>query len=360
MSNAFNSINCQNALCNIHSQCPALATAVINCYRLNLPLFIDGDVIFSAEGTTQGEPLAMIFYAIGILPLIHHLDEKSCSQIWYADDVAACGRISTLRGWWDGLCLKGLGYRYFPNASKSWLIVKPAFWDLASSTFAVTDVNITTEGHRYLGSAIGSPAFVSNFIFEKVSEWVSQLDLLTSIAQSHPHAAYSAFVRGLFSKWTYFLRTTPNMEDYLAPLESCLCHQFLPNLTGQSAFNGNLRSIMSLPTWLGGLGIVNPFSTAKFQYKSSLFTTSPLVSLLLHQFGQSTITQEKYGQIRTSLISVSSSFGASVISVYFSETMYGSSQRERCFHMVDCTSPQMSWICSPQRCLRDELCLQYG
>ena len=176
----------------------------------------------------------MIFFAIGILPLIHHLDEKSCSQIWYADDAAACGRISTLRGWWDGLCLKGPGYGYFPNASKSELIVKPAFWDLASSTFAVMDVNITTEEHRYLDSAIGSPASVSNFIHEKPSEWVSQLELLTSIAQSHPHAAYSASVGGLFSKWTYFLRTKPNMEDYLAPLESCLCHQFLPTLTGQS------------------------------------------------------------------------------------------------------------------------------
>ena len=80
----------------IRSQCPTLTTVVINCYRLNIPLFIDGDVIFSAEGTTQGEPFTMIFYAIGILPLIHHLDEKLCSQIWYADDAATCGRISTL------------------------------------------------------------------------------------------------------------------------------------------------------------------------------------------------------------------------------------------------------------------------
>ena len=123
---------------------------------------------------------------------------------------------------------EGSWLQVFRNASKSWLIVKPGFWDLASSTFAVADVIITTEGHRYLDSAIGSPAFISSFIHEKVSECVSQLELLTSIAQSRPHAAHSAFVRGLFSKWTYFLRTTPNMEDYLAPLESCLCHQFMP------------------------------------------------------------------------------------------------------------------------------------
>ena len=40
--------------------------------------------------------------------------------------------------------------------------------------------------------------------------------------------------------------------------------------------------------------------------------------------------------------------------------MYGSSQRDRCFHMIDCTSPQMSRICSPQRYLPDALCLRYG
>ena len=40
--------------------------------------------------------------------------------------------------------------------------------------------------------------------------------------------------------------------------------------------------------------------------------------------------------------------------------MYGSSQRERCFHMVDCTSPQVSWICSPQGAFCNVLCLWYS
>ena len=203
-SNAFNSLNRQNALRNIHSLCPALAIVATICYQLDVPLFIDGEVIYSVEGTTQGDPLAMVIYAVGLLPIIHHLSANCCSQIWYADDAAACGSLTALREWWSELGLVGPAYGYFSNPSKSWLIVKPDFHDTASSIFSSTNVNITTEGRRYLGSAIGSPAFISSFTREMISEWVSQLELLISVVRSHPHAAYSAFVRGLNSKWTCF------------------------------------------------------------------------------------------------------------------------------------------------------------
>ena len=80
--------NRHTALRNILNQCPALATIAINCYRLD-----DGEVILSSEGTTQGDPLAMAIYAIGILPLIHHLNHQLCTQVWYADDAAVGGKL---------------------------------------------------------------------------------------------------------------------------------------------------------------------------------------------------------------------------------------------------------------------------
>ena len=53
-SNTFNSINRMSALLNIKHLCPSIATILINCYRDPTDLFIDGDVIHSCEGTTQG------------------------------------------------------------------------------------------------------------------------------------------------------------------------------------------------------------------------------------------------------------------------------------------------------------------
>lgn len=59
-SNAFNSLNRSAALHNITILCPTLATFAINTYREAAPLFITGGKeIKSAEGTTQGDPIAM-------------------------------------------------------------------------------------------------------------------------------------------------------------------------------------------------------------------------------------------------------------------------------------------------------------
>ena len=48
-SNAFNSLNRQTALLNIKRLCPTLSKALINTYRENIQLFIDGETIISQE-----------------------------------------------------------------------------------------------------------------------------------------------------------------------------------------------------------------------------------------------------------------------------------------------------------------------
>ena len=110
---------------------------------------------------------------------------------------------------------------------------------LASSIFGDTNINLTTEGHRYLGSVIGSSKFVDCFVEKKVSDWVDQIIKLNSIAQSQPHAAFSAFTHGLSSKWTYFLRAILNVKNYLhQPLEDTI-RLTCTTLTGQCAFMMN-------------------------------------------------------------------------------------------------------------------------
>lgn len=70
-SNAFNALNRAAALHNVRISCPTIATYAINTYRLPARLFIlGGKELTSAEGTTQGDPLAMSLYAISVQQLI--------------------------------------------------------------------------------------------------------------------------------------------------------------------------------------------------------------------------------------------------------------------------------------------------
>ena len=105
-SNAFNALNRECALHNIQRVCPPLATILINTYREPSELFADGNIIWSQEGTTQGDPLAMAMYALATIPLIQSLKSKIL-QIWYADDASAVGKIASLRNWWNRLSLLG-------------------------------------------------------------------------------------------------------------------------------------------------------------------------------------------------------------------------------------------------------------
>ena len=66
-TNAFNSLYLKAALVNIHSLCPPLAVVATNMYRGHASLFIDGETMYSREGTTQGDPLAMSIYGIAIV-----------------------------------------------------------------------------------------------------------------------------------------------------------------------------------------------------------------------------------------------------------------------------------------------------
>ena len=83
-------------------------------------LFIGNDTLLSKEGTTQGDPLAMVMYAVASIPLIHDLSLISeVKQLWYADDATGMGSLKGLRSWWDRINELGRYYGYWPNAVKS-------------------------------------------------------------------------------------------------------------------------------------------------------------------------------------------------------------------------------------------------
>ena len=107
---------------------------LINTYRAYAPLIVAGttELLFSSEGTTQGDPLAMLFYGVSLMPLIESLkDRDKYFQLWYADDSGAPGALENLVEWLSTLTENGPKYGYYPEPSKSYLIVHPNFAEKA-------------------------------------------------------------------------------------------------------------------------------------------------------------------------------------------------------------------------------------
>ena len=94
--------------------------------------------------------------------------------------------------------------------------------------FGESSVNITTDGRPMLGSPVGKVEYISTFVKGKVKEWVREVEKLSDIADSQPHAVYGAITHGFTSKWAYLSRTTPDIGDLLLPLEHAIRTSLLP------------------------------------------------------------------------------------------------------------------------------------
>ena len=156
-SNAFNSLNCETALWNARILWPRCSRFLINNYRGFASLFVAGadEVIYSREGTAQGDLLAIFFYGVSFLSLIRKLkDPNNLLQSWYADDSAAIAKLKKLEIWLKNLIEEGPTFGYFPEPSKSFLVVDKQYAQEAHHIFHKYSITIV-EGKRFLGGLIG-------------------------------------------------------------------------------------------------------------------------------------------------------------------------------------------------------------
>jgi len=84
---------------NIQELCPVFSVPLINMHKQPVELFVDGEYIYSTKGTTQGDPMGMPVYALGVLSLIQKLNTHAVHQIWYADDACASAKSLSMVGY---------------------------------------------------------------------------------------------------------------------------------------------------------------------------------------------------------------------------------------------------------------------
>ena len=161
-----------------------------------------------------------------------------------------------------------LPWLYYVNVSKSWLIMKEEYIEIANEIFQVYNIKITTDGHRHRGDVVGSNENKEEFVISKVSERVKQLEVLTNFACPEPHAAFSGFIHGLRHRYTYFMRINLGVSHLLKPLDDAI-DIFIKVLLQGYAFNPTECVLFSLPAKYGGMGLIIPLEISQEEYENS-------------------------------------------------------------------------------------------
>ena len=289
--NAFNNLNRGASSHNIKEICPSFHQYLANTCQLPAKMIINDqngtEEILSEEGSTQGDVPAMAMYAIGTKPLLDKLmdvvDNDKCKQVWYADDSASAGKMHEMRKWWDQLNTSGPKFGYYPKPCKTVLIVKnPEDLELAREIFKDTGITIDTEGERHLGAVIGDQNFKEKYVKKKIDNWIRDVEQLTEIATEEPQLAHSAFTKALCMRWCFVQRTISGIEHLFQPLEDVIREKLITAIVGRRVSDKE-RRMLALPVRFGGLGILNPVSTAQVEYEISVKITADLKNIIYKQ-----------------------------------------------------------------------------
>jgi hypothetical protein len=202
--NAFNEMNGVAMLWVIRHKWPSCARFTFNCYRHFAVLAIQSQdgrstaFIYSQDGVTQGDALAMAAYGMGLLPLIRRLKEEfpTVRQPWYADDAGAGGNFQDLRIFFWRLQEIGPAYGYHPEPPKSILVVQWHNFESAKLDFENLNFKVT-PGSQYLGGFLGDPTKRDEWLAERTSFGASAIADLAATARLYPQSAYTGLERSL-------------------------------------------------------------------------------------------------------------------------------------------------------------------
>jgi len=123
-------------------------------------------------------------------------------------------------------------------------------------------------------SNISGPPFDVNIM--------SSMQKLSNIAKTQPQVAYSCYVKGFVHKFTYFMRTIPDISALLRPLDEAI-DTFVKILFNDYDFNSLERKLWSLPVRMGGMGLVIPSKISDEQYANSRAINEVLTSKVCDQ-----------------------------------------------------------------------------
>jgi hypothetical protein len=224
----------------------------------------------------------MIAYGIGMLPLIRKLKSEfpAVKQLWYADDALIAAKFHQIQDIFSALEKYGPTFGYFPEPSKSVLVVTEANANKAKTFFRNQGFKVRL-GSRYLGGYLGSATSQSSWLEEKVDDWVSAIKELSRIAEKYPQSAYCGLQKSLQLEWQFLQRVCPETSEAFRPVWNAISDGFLQSLFQDNIPSNDYRvSICKLPVKYAGLALPNPTESAASNYENSCLRNSHLIAAL--------------------------------------------------------------------------------
>ena len=179
-------------LWDVRYKWPSGTQFTFNCYRHWATLVVrdtgdgSGHFLHRKEGVTQGDPLTMIAYGIGVLPLIRELQgaHPCVTQPWYADEAGAGGKFSHILEHLRYLQARGPARDYYPEPTKIILVVAPGNIARVEEFFQWMGIRMVTV-HRYLGGVKGDKETEERWLGNKILGWVESVETLSRVSYKH-------------------------------------------------------------------------------------------------------------------------------------------------------------------------------
>ena len=233
-----------------------------------------GHFLHRNEGVIQGDPLDMIAYGIGVLPLNREIQgaQPRVAHPWYADDAGAGGKFQKILEHFSDLQAWGPARGYYPDPTKNILVVGLGNLARAEEHFWGLGIPVVT-GHYYLGGYIGGRETEGSWLATKMKGWTESVTILTGIARKHLQSAYARLQKPLQQEWALVQRVTLVVVDYFGPVDTALKETFLPALFEGLREGVPERGVTSLPAKQAGLALPDPSTTAPENWTASCVIT---------------------------------------------------------------------------------------
>ena len=268
-TNAYNTLDRQKMLEAISAEAPSFLPYANYCYGEATPLRGRNFLLWSAEGTQQGDCCGPIFFSVTLQQLIHQCCPSSLEawNRWFLDDGSLCGQTAAVEEMFSNLVRKSPEIGLKVNLSKC------IQWGPTPSPSALASCVPWDSGVKVLGVPIGPPGFVQDHSRKVITKLQGCLDRLKLMG-----CTFSAFhiFRSCLSacKVMFLLRTLSYDHALSLATETQLRMRSILSDILDSPLDETQWVLARLPVRRGGIGVLDPVDAAASAHVAAFLSSS--------------------------------------------------------------------------------------